>query len=55
MARRLILLAAFVLFCGPAMARGRAVPGPSPDFDTGLVGFVMLAGAAFLARRRRRS
>ena len=32
-----------------------AVPGPSPDFDTGLVGFVMLAGAAFLAHRRRRS
>ena len=57
MARRLILLAASVLFCGPAMAVGGypAVPGPSPEFDTGLVGFVMVAGAAFLARRRRRS
>jgi hypothetical protein len=54
MARRLILLAAFVLFCGPAMAC-IAVPAPSPDFDTGLVGFVMLAGAAFLAYRQRRS
>jgi LPXTG-motif cell wall-anchored protein len=32
-----------------------AVPGPSPDFDTGLVGFAMIAGAAFLAHRRRRS
>ena len=54
MARRLILLAASLLFCGPAMAQA-AVPGPSPDFDTGLVGFVMIAGAAFLAHRRRRS
>ena len=54
MARRLILLAASLLFCGPAMAGPLAVPGPSPDFDTGLVGFAMLAGAAFLARRRRR-
>ena len=53
MARRLILLTAFVLLCGPAMA-GSVVPGPSPDFDTGLIGFVMLAGAAYLARRRRR-
>ena len=55
MARQLILLAASVLFCGPAMAAVAPVPGPSPDFDTGLVGFVMLAGAAYLARRRRRS
>jgi LPXTG-motif cell wall-anchored protein len=54
MARRLILLATSVLLCGPAMA-GTTVPGPSPDFDTGLVGFVMIAGAAFLAHRRRRS
>jgi LPXTG-motif cell wall-anchored protein len=56
MARQLTLLAAFVLFCGSAMAGELppAVPGPSPDFDTGLVGFVMLAGAAYLARRRRR-
>ena len=54
MARQLIiLLAASVLFCGPAMAVV-AVPGPSPDFDTGLMGFVMLAGAAYLAYRRRR-
>ena len=55
MARRLNLLVASVLLCGPAMAGAAPVPGPSPDFDTGLVGFVMLAGAAFLARRRRRS
>ena len=56
MARRPILLAVSFLFCGPAMAGvGSPVPGPSPDFDTGLVGFVMLAGAAFLALRRRRS
>ena len=56
MARQLILLAASFLFCGPAMAGGPnvAVPGPSPDFDTGLIGFVMLAGAAYLTRRRRR-
>jgi LPXTG-motif cell wall-anchored protein len=55
MARRLILLVASVLLCGPAMAQEVApVPGPSPDFDTGLVGFVMIAGAAYLARRRRR-
>jgi LPXTG-motif cell wall-anchored protein len=54
MARQLILLAAAsLLFCGPAMA-ALAVPGPSPDFDTGLIGFAMLAGAAYLARRRRR-
>ena len=59
MARQLIiLLAASVLFCGRAMAgvpTPAAVPGPSPDFDTGLIGFVMLAGAAYLAHRRRRS
>jgi LPXTG-motif cell wall-anchored protein len=54
MARQLILLAASLLFCGPAMAVAAAVPGPSPDFDTGLVGFVMLVGAAYLTRRRRR-
>jgi LPXTG-motif cell wall-anchored protein len=55
MARQLILLTTFVLLCGPAMAGTTTpVPGPSPDFDTGIVGFVMLAGAAFLARRRRR-
>jgi LPXTG-motif cell wall-anchored protein len=54
MARRLVLLAS-VLLCGPAMAGGASpVPGPSPDFDAGLVGFAMVAGAAFLARRRRR-
>jgi LPXTG-motif cell wall-anchored protein len=54
MARQLIILfAASVLFSGPAMAVA-PVPGPSPDFDTGLVGFVMLAGAAFLTWRRRR-
>jgi LPXTG-motif cell wall-anchored protein len=55
MARQLIILVASLLFCGPAMAGLAAVPGPSPDFDTGLVGFVMLAGAAYLAYRRRRS
>jgi LPXTG-motif cell wall-anchored protein len=55
MARRIVLLFSFLLLCGPAMAGvGSPVPGPSPDFDTGLVGFVMLAGAAFLALRRRR-
>jgi LPXTG-motif cell wall-anchored protein len=55
MARQLIiLLATSLLFCGPAMAQDAPVPGPSPDFDTGLIGFVMLAGAAYLARRRRR-
>jgi LPXTG-motif cell wall-anchored protein len=54
MARRLILLTASVLLCGPALA-GVPVPGPTPDLDTGLVGFVMMAGAAFLAYRRRRS
>jgi LPXTG-motif cell wall-anchored protein len=54
MARGLILLAVSFLFCGPAMA-GLAVPGPSPDFDTGLVGLAMVAGAAYLARRRRRA
>jgi LPXTG-motif cell wall-anchored protein len=56
MAHRLILLAAFVL-CGPAVAWAGLPPspGPSPDFDTGLVGFAMIAGAAFLARRRRRT
>jgi LPXTG-motif cell wall-anchored protein len=55
MAYRLILLTASVLLCGPAMAGPPPVPGPSPDFDTGLVGFAMIAGAAFLARRRRRT
>jgi LPXTG-motif cell wall-anchored protein len=53
MARKLTLLMSSVLFCSPAMA-GLAVPGPSPDFDTGLIGFVMLSGAAYLAYRRRR-
>ena len=55
MARQLILLAASVLLCGPAIAVPYdPAPGPSPDFDTGLIGFVMLAGAAYLAHRRRR-
>jgi LPXTG-motif cell wall-anchored protein len=55
MGRRPILLLASLVFYGPAMAGPLApVPGPSPDFDTGLIGFVMLAGAAFLAWRRRR-
>jgi MYXO-CTERM domain-containing protein len=68
MARRLILLAVSFLFCSSAMAwpiwkmklgsqfvptSPVSVPGPSLDFDTGLVGFAMMAGAAFLARRRR--
>jgi LPXTG-motif cell wall-anchored protein len=54
MARQLTLLVASVLLCGPARAQVASVPGPLPDFDTGLVGFVMIAGAAYLARRRRR-
>ena len=55
MARRLILLTVSVLLCGPAMAGGPSpVLGPAPDFDTGLIGFVMLTGAAYLAYRRRR-
>jgi LPXTG-motif cell wall-anchored protein len=55
MAGRLIVLTALVLLFDPAVAGPLApVPGPSPDFDTGLIGFAMIAGAAFLARRRRR-
>ena len=70
MVRRLILLAVSFLFCSSAMAlpiwkmksEGQfapisavSVPGPSPEFDTGLAGLAMVAGAAFLAFRRRRS
>ena len=54
MARRLILLAVSFLFCGSVMAQVAPAPGPSPEFDTGLVGLAMVAGAAYLARRRRR-
>jgi hypothetical protein len=54
MARRLILLAVSFSLCGPAMALA-PVPGPSPDFDTDLIGVAMIGGAAFLAFRRRRS
>ncbi len=53
MAKRLLLVAASSLICGSAMA-GFPLPGPSPEFDLGLAGLVMVAGAAYLAYRRWR-
>jgi MYXO-CTERM domain-containing protein len=50
--RRLIVLAA-LLASGPAMAIPVGTPGPMIDFDSGLAGMAMVAGAAFLAWRRR--
>jgi LPXTG-motif cell wall-anchored protein len=49
--RRLIVLAA-LLASGPALA-SVGTPGPMIDFDSGLAGMAMIAGAAFLAWRRR--
>jgi len=38
----------------PVAASASVVPAPSPETDLGLASFVMVAGAAFLARRLRR-
>jgi LPXTG-motif cell wall-anchored protein len=46
------LLASLTLLLLPGVAY--AVPVPSPDMGFGVAGLVMLAGAAFLAHRRRR-
>ncbi len=54
MARQLLLVtASLFLISGSAMAGSEPVPGPSPEFDLGLAGLVMVAGAAYLAYRRR--
>jgi hypothetical protein len=47
-------LTSLVFFLIPAAAFATPVVGPSPETDLGLASFVMVAGAAFLARRLRR-
>ena len=48
--RFLIASVAVLALTGAAFASPRV---PSPEMDFGLAGLVMVAGAAFLARRRR--
>jgi hypothetical protein len=45
---------AFLLGASQAQAQTATRLGPSPESDLGLAGFVMVAGAAFLAYRLRR-
>lgn len=47
----LVTALAFFLVAGPAYASIRAAP--SPEMDFGLASLVMVAGAAYLAARRR--
>jgi hypothetical protein len=48
-------LTSLALFLVPAAAYAVATrPAPSPEMDLGAASFVMIAGAAFLARRLRR-
>ena len=49
--RHLIVAVAAMLVSSSAFALIPRVP--SPEMDFGLAGLVMVAGAAFLARRRR--
>ena len=54
--RYLLTSMAFVLISGAAYA-GELPPqtiAPAPGMDLGIAGLVMVAGAAFIARRRRR-
>jgi hypothetical protein len=50
--RYLVSSFALLLLSTPAFAQ---VAAPSPEMDLGLAAIAMLAGAAFLARRRGRS
>jgi MYXO-CTERM domain-containing protein len=49
--RYILTSLAFFLVSGLTQA---SVAVPSPEMDLGPAGFVMVAGAAYLARRRRR-
>ena len=49
---RYLLISLAFLFVGANQAY--AVPAPAPEADLGLAGLAMVAGAAFLALRRRR-
>ena len=52
--RYLLTSMAFVLISGAAYAGGLpAAVAPAPGMDLGIAGLVMVAGAAFIARRRR--
>ena len=51
--RYLVSSLALLLISSPAFAQV-AAKVPSPEMDLGLAGLVMIAGAAFLALRRRR-
>ena len=50
--RHLIVSVAVLLVSSSAFAVA-TIRVPSPEMDFGLAGLVMVAGAAFLARRRR--
>jgi LPXTG-motif cell wall-anchored protein len=45
---------AFFMVSGAAYAAAALPIAPAPEMDLGIAGLVMVAGAAFLARRRRR-
>ncbi len=47
-------LTSVVFLMLPVVANATPVLAPSPETDLGLASFVMVAGAAFLARRLRR-
>jgi LPXTG-motif cell wall-anchored protein len=51
--RYIIACAAFFLASGAAYATPALPIAPAPEMDLGIAGLVMVAGAAFLARRRR--
>jgi LPXTG-motif cell wall-anchored protein len=51
--RYLLSSVAFFLVSGAAYAVNAAPIVPAPEMDLGIAGLVMVAGAAFLARRRR--
>jgi hypothetical protein len=53
--RYLLLAGTFFLVSSAAYAKQKLAIGPSPEIDLGVAGLVMIAGAAFLARRLGRS
>jgi len=51
--RYLLIAVPFFLASSGAFAGGFVPVAPAPEMDLGIAGLVMVAGAAFLARRRR--